>query len=261
MKKIMNTSVVETNEIPIVRNVEVLVVGGGTAGSVAAISAARSGKRTLLIERNSFVGGTATAAMMGQIGGPTRYAHGVGKEIINRLLALSQAKTGPYTLFEPEGLKNVLMEMLDEAGAEVLLYTVFSSTIVEEGHVKGIIFENKSGRQAVLADVVIDASGDGDVCVDAGASFWKGRERDGKMRPMTLIFEIGNIDVQKLVEYAKAHPNQFSPDNQYNVVDPESNFIRLTGFFDLIEKARENGELDKNIYYMRFEDLDLKKRQ
>lgn len=258
--ELVGNKVLEKNEIPISRKVDVLVVGGGIAGVAAAISAARSGKKTLLVERNSCVGGTATAGMMGQIGGPTEYAHGVGKEIIDHLIGMGQAKTGPYTLFNPESLKNLLLTMLAKEKVELLLYSWFSKAVVEKGQVKGIILENKSGRQGVLGGVTIDTTGDGDVAADAGVPFLKGRESDGRMRPMTLIFELGNLDAEKVVKFALDNPQQFSSDANYHVVQPERRFVRLTGFFHVIEEAREKGELDPNIYYMRFEDVDYERR-
>lgn len=242
--------------LPVAKSVDVLVVGGGSAGSPAAIAAGRMGANVLLVDRNECLGGTSTCGMMGQFGAPYEYAHGMMKEIIDRLITKGHAKPGPFTLFDPEAFKWELMQMALDAKVKMLLYTWVADTIVEDGWVRGVIVENKSGRQAILASTFIDASGDGDVAFHAGINFHKGRETDGKMRPMTLLFRLGNIDVPKVVEYALKAKNQFHPDPNYNIIIPENKTIRLTGFFDLIENARKQGDIDPNIHYMRFEDLD-----
>lgn len=92
-----------------------------------------------------------------------------------------------------------MLDMLDEAGVGLLLYTFASDSIVENDIIKGVIVESKSGREAIYAKIVIDASGDGDVAAKAGAPYIKGREEDGKMQPMTLMFKVAGVDTNLAV--------------------------------------------------------------
>ena len=101
-------------------------------------------------------------------------------------------------IFE-EHLKTALLEMLQEAGVDLLLYTFVCLPIMEEKRVKGVIVENKSGRQAIFAKIVIDCTGDGDIAARAGAAYRKGREEDGAMQPVSLMFKIGGVDYTKAV--------------------------------------------------------------
>jgi len=242
-------------EIPVAGRADVLVCGGGVAGLAAAIAAARNGADTLLVERNSFLGGTATAAMMPIVGVGFHSLRGLAVEIFERLVALDAAGKGPLDLvpFDPEMFKFVALEILQEAGARLLLYTWVSEPLLQGDRLAGVVVENKSGRQALLAKVLVDTTGDADVAARAGSPFQKGRERDGKMRPVTLLFRMGNVDLDKVASYVEAHPDQFSCSPARRVVDREKNFIRVMGFYDLMTQAREKGEIDRNLHYLRLE--------
>lgn len=189
-------------EIPVAYTVDVLVLGGGPAGVAAAICAARQGADTLLIEQMGEVGGIATEGMMSHWTGDTR--GGIYEEILQRSADYSDPKamagdTYLRQIINPERLKTVLLEMLEEAHAHYLLYTIAASPIVESGRLRGVIIENKSGRQAVLAKIVIDASGDGDIAARAGAEYSKGRETDGSMQPVSLMFKVGGVDYDRAI--------------------------------------------------------------
>lgn len=187
-------------EIPISYEVDVLVVGGGPAGVSAAVSAARGGAKTLLIEQSGQVGGVATIGLMSHWTGET--VGGIYQEILERTNGVSLDEQDKYSeehkLIDPELLKIRLLEMLNEAGAALQLYTFACEAIVENNQIKGIIVESKSGREAILAKIVIDASGDGDIAAKAGAPFYKGREYDGKMQPMTIMFKVGGVDTSRV---------------------------------------------------------------
>lgn len=186
-------------QIPVTHEVDVLVVGAGPAGVCAAISAARMGVDTLLIEQQGTVGGIATAGMMSHWTGTSgsRLYH----EILQRSAELNEGEQkGKITIaIDPEKLKGLFLTMLHEAGAKLQLYTFASGAIVEDGCVRGVICESKSGREAILAKVVIDASGDGDVAAKAGAAYTLGREQDGKMQPATIMFKVGGVDTERAV--------------------------------------------------------------
>ena len=185
--------------LPIVRQTEVLVAGGGPAGFAAAVSAARAGARTLLIEQQGDIGGVATTGLMSHWTGNTE--GGFYDELLERSRDDGKKRTKEFSrqIINPEKLKTVMLEMLEEAGAELMLYTTASDVIMQRSELKGVIVESKSGREVILADVTVDATGDGDIAYKAGVPYQKGRETDGKMQPMTLMFKVGGVDTEKAV--------------------------------------------------------------
>ncbi len=177
-----------SRELPIRAQVDVLVVGSGPAGVSAAIWAGRQGASVLLLEQAGMVGGIATAGLMSHWTGSTQ--GGFYEEILDR----SQDSPDARTTINPEKLRSVLLEMLLEAGVQLQLYTFACGAIVEQGVLRGVITESKSGREVFLAHTVIDASGDGDIAAKAGVPFVMGRESDHKMQPMTLMFKVAGVD-------------------------------------------------------------------
>ena len=192
-------------EIPIRDQVDVAVAGAGPAGFAAAICAARQGARTLLLEQSGAVGGIATTGLMSHWTGNTR--GGFYEEILDRSadgndsgqISEMNMNGSLRQVINPERLKTVFLEMLEEAGVAWRLYTFACDAIVEDGAIKGIITESKSGREAILAKVVIDASGDGDIAAKSGVPFVKGRESDGLMQPMTIMFKVAGVDTDRAV--------------------------------------------------------------
>lgn len=237
--------------IPVSHHTEVLVVGAGVAGTAAALAAVRTGAKTLVVERGGFAGGTGTAGLMSLYTLPYEYVYGICREIVDAMAQEGAAACGRVVLFDPECFKRVALSKFRDAGAEVMFYSWIVDTIVEDGRVRGVIVENKSGRQAILADVIIDASGDGDVAVSAGATFTSGREHDGKMRPMSIVFRMGPVDVRQIARYREENPGEFSPDPGHNVLDLDRRIVRLDGFFSIIRSGRDRGLLDANTYYLR----------
>lgn len=187
-------------EIPVAWETQVLVLGAGPAGVAATITAAREGARTVLIEQTGDVGGIATAGLMSHWTGNTE--GGIYEEILDRSAECMEREGhlfngGARQIINPERLKTVLLEMLVEAGAKLLLYTFVSDVVMEGDTIKGVIVESKSGRQAILADIVIDATGDGDAAAKAGVPCFKGRETDGKMQPASIMFKVAGVDVER----------------------------------------------------------------
>ena len=241
--------------LPVAAEADVLVVGGGIAGVMAGIASGRTGARTLIVERFGSLGGTGTAAMMNLFYVPYAISRGVVRELFDRLIARGGAVPGEFVVYDPELYKVTALDLLAEAGTSVLLHTLVSDIIMDGRTLRGIVVENKSGRQAILSRVTIDASGDADIAARAGAPHVKGRERDGRMRPMALIFRMGGVDVRRLVEYARAHPEDFSPDPLQYMLDLEHRMIRIFGFFNLVEEAKARGELWEDCYYFRVESV------
>lgn len=243
---------------PIVREVDVLVCGGGPAGVGAALGAARAGARTLLVERNAFLGGASTAVLMNTWNVPVDRMTGVAREIALRLAERGAAVLGgPTVPFDPEVLKDLALELLLDAGVELLTYSWVTEPILDGNRIRGVIVQNKSGRQAILAGAVVDATGDADIAAAAGAEFVMGREQDHKMRPMSVLFRLGGVDVRRAVEYCRQHPDQFTADPNFHILDLERGLVRMSGFFDIVEQARRRGELPEEIHYIRFEGVQV----
>lgn len=238
-------------DIPVAHRVQVLVVGGGVAGTAAAIAAARTGARTLVVERSGFVGGTGTAGLMSLYTLPYEHVHGICREIVDAMAEQNCAVRGAVVPFDPECFKRVALSKLLAAGVDLLFHSWSVDAIVEDSRVRGVIIENKSGRQAILAEVVIDASGDGDVAVAAGADFMTGREADNKMRPMSLISRMGPVDVRAIARYRDEHPEDFSPDPGHNILDLTQRLVRLDGFFKIMRSGRDRGLISPDIHYLR----------
>lgn len=179
-------------------NYDVVVVGSGPAGIGAAIKSGRCGAKTIIIESQNRLGGISTAGMMSHFTGR------VGNELYHEVLERA-AEKNPYdkgvkkTEIDPELLTLTYIEMLEEAGVDILLYTTFCDSIVENNIVKGIICHNKSGFCLINSKVVIDATGDGDVAYKSGAEFILGRETDSKMQPATLMFKVAGVDFERAV--------------------------------------------------------------
>lgn len=242
---------------------QVLVAGGGPSGICAAIAAARNGARTLLIERYGFLGGTVTSASVGPFApfhhGDEQVIRGIPQEIIERLEALGGATghlkiepsfgSGTYMCWlDREMYKYAAFQMVQEAGAEILLHTWVSEAVMEGNRIRGVIVQNKSGRQMILADVVTDATGDGDAIAASGARFQIGRDGDGRTQPMTLLFEMAGVDVLAVRQYIESHPGEFEWWSRAIPVRPlrpefqQDHFI-AQGFLSLVREAMAKGEL------------------
>ncbi len=188
-------------QIPVIANVELLVCGGGFAGVAAALSAAKNGIRVLLLERYGFLGGLVTAALV--ITTPP-LNNGINREIGRRLkeksayaLCQNSGEEMELNAIDPEVIKHEFFAMLREQSVDFLLHTYIASSIVEGGIIRGVIVENKAGRQAILAGIVVDATGDGDVAALSGAPFRLVK------KPMTLMFNMVGVNVEKALAKLK----------------------------------------------------------
>jgi len=190
-------SIIEAERaVPVVRDVDVLVVGGGTAGVPAALAAARLGARTMLVEKFNSFGGAITSGLT-----ITLPACPLVGAIFNELLRRLQDKyngvatraTDPkFVVLDQELYKYEAILMLEEAGAEMLLNTFAVDAVVESGKVAGVVIENKSGRQAIRAKVTIDCTGDADVAFRSGADTAKVPKEE--LLPITLMWLGANVD-------------------------------------------------------------------
>ena len=195
---------------------QVVVVGAGSAGSSAAISAARAGARTLLIDRLGFMGGTSTAvldtfyAFYTPTPEPQRVVGGVGWEVVQRLTDAGVAFERPNTYgagtgvtYDQETLKLVWERLAADAGVELLLHTWATGVRVVEGRVSGVRVWNKGGEHWIGADVVVDASGDADVAALAGAKY-EDFGTTGRVQSLSTPFRLANVDVEAAAQTKKA---------------------------------------------------------
>ncbi len=214
------------NPVSVLAEVDVLVVGGGTAGVAAAIAAARAGARTVVVEGGSCLGGTMTAGLIDGALSFTRFSRRAGRDVkgvLAELIARMRDVGGmgrrvhgrhnldfaggefPEAILEqtqrhdPELMKIVLVQMLEEAGVSILLRSPVDEVLKDGNKVIGAILATKAGRRAVLAKVTVDATGDGDVATFAGAEFQLGHPADNHCEAISLIFRIGGIDESRFV--------------------------------------------------------------
>ena len=189
--------------------VDVLVCGGGMAGTAAAIAAGRAGADTLLVERWGFLGGSATAAAVGQfVGWETaagrRVIRGIAEEIVERLVAraasaghthftMSTGHRMDHVPYEPETLKVVLDELAMSAPARVLFQSMILAVTTSGRTIGEVALLTKAGPLTVRPRIVIDATGDLDVLARAGASFLPLAEGEA-LQPATMMFRFGPID-------------------------------------------------------------------
>ncbi len=203
-------------DVPVLDKYDVVVCGGGPAGIGAAVSAARSGARTLLVEATSCLGGIMGNAHVGCFcdspGGP------VFDELARRLLDLDAAHwrikpekfRPPGRLkYHPETTRALANEMVQEARAALLLCTFASYPLHEDGRVDGVVIATKSGPMRVPADVLIDCTADGDMAAGAGAPFLKGDPEDGRLQVCNFRWQGSGAD-QETFEQAAMSPDDLA---------------------------------------------------
>lgn len=204
-------------ETPVIAETDVLVLGGGPAGLAAAISAARHGARTLLVEKYGFLGGTFSAALvcsfcglhMLQDGEPFQLVHGIVDEFLSRLdyygglnkprVVMDQTATQS---FDVAALKIVADEIVLKSGVRLLLHSYAVGVIKQEKRIVGLIVENKDGRGIIRAEKFIDCSGDGDLCHFAGIPTLKMAEGEAPQYP-TMMFRVHQVDDQLALSKGK----------------------------------------------------------
>jgi hypothetical protein len=206
----------ERLETPIVARYQVVVAGGGPSGVIAAAAAARSGASTLLIERYPFLGGNGTAGLMTCYNGfrnqrppeALQTVKGIPAEYIAEIVRLGGlAEYDPYPKaahdvtkgdlpycigFDPEAAKIASFNLLRKEGVTLRLHSWAVAPMRDGSRVTGVIVESKSGRQAIAADIIIDATGDGDIAARAGAPFMGPAEKGDRMG-MSLMYVLGGL--------------------------------------------------------------------
>jgi len=232
-----------SRRLKVCRETQALVVGGGPAGAAAAVAAARNGADTTLIERYNHLGGMATGGLVILIpnmsaGTQEQEIAGICDEIVERLDAKGGARhpqrrhlgsddpqliegmkhyhdfvvdgrVRMSVIVDPELLKCVLNEMIEEAGVKLYLHSWASRAIVDGDHVQGIAFESKSGRQAVLSTITIDTTGDGDVFASAGAEFDGVVDPNLRSAAVAVVWRMGDVDFLEYSNFRHSDPKAF----------------------------------------------------
>ena len=228
------------DRIPVVRRADLVVVGGGPAGIAAAVAGARNGLSVTLLERYAYLGGLASGGMVlvldDMCNGDEISVRGLCGEMIERMERIglcvvppdaerrsdpalwrkwarwgvfdfhSHVKPQPIcyaAAFDPDGFKRAANAMIAEAKVDLRLHSWFSRAIVEDGRIAGVVCETKSGRQAIMGRIVIDASGDLDVAASAGAPFSNGSYI------VTTVFRLGGVDVEAAERFEFEQPAAF----------------------------------------------------
>ncbi|HZZ14277.1 MAG TPA: FAD-dependent oxidoreductase [Paraburkholderia sp.] len=247
---------------------DVLVVGGGTAGFVAAIAAARNGAKVLLLEQRDHLGGTHSGGMvmmirsMRHMKAPQSLAEkklmitsyessfeeeqlvrSIAQEYIDRMIAIGSAwgqkgQAATRQMFDPEIAKWVIQKMVEEAGVEVWLNTQASDVLMDGNTIKGVVIDTLRDRVEVHAKMTIDTTGDGDVAAASGASFEFGSPDDGRCQPLSLYYAIGGVDLDKVFGYMTAHPKEFGEEYVAATVKLRAENKPFT-MFPFKEKVRE----------------------
>lgn len=194
-------------EIPVRYEYDVVILGGGTAGAIAGIAAAREGAKALIVERYGCLGGSQTMALVTPIM-PEGMKEGnaessISKEIRLRLQAKGFAHKydgNNSSWFDTEMLKVELEELAIENGCDLLYHTSFVDAVMDEQKIKAIIVTNKAGLEAITAKQFIDCTGDGDLAVLVGAGYTKGNQ-NGKNQSVSLRFEMVGVDMNRFGEF------------------------------------------------------------
>lgn len=245
-------------DTPTRREFEVVVVGGGTAGSIAAIAAARAGAKTLVIEKSGTLGGVLGLGMsfLGPADAEGFYSlGGIGREAVDRIRAKGGAtqpapepKLGSIMAQDPELLKLELLTMALDAGVELLFHTLVVGADVEDGRIASLEVAHKAGLESVRATTVVDCSGDADVVALAGGEFCLGRASDRLSQPASRIFRLGNVDVGRMFDHLEAHPEDRMGAKGEKRQPYPIDYLRKTpgatleGFVSLIRQAKAAGD-------------------
>lgn len=194
--------VVPQQKVPVLARADVLVCGGGTAGIAAACCAARHGAKVILLERWPSLGGMATNALVNiwhtsdrqkqVIFGFVQEAIERGGSFVNRMR--DYPKRYETHWFDPEGMRVVFQKMLDERNVRTFCDLKAVESLVEGDRMRGVLVDTKTGRKALLGQIVIDATGDGDVAANAGLPFDFGRAADGLVQGLTMMFCLCGVD-------------------------------------------------------------------
>jgi len=177
-------------QVEVHASVDVVVIGGGPAGTAAAISASRCGEKVILLERSGQLGGMGTLGNV-SIFMPIGNVTGIYREMIAEVLAEYLPDHHDESIapqYSPFALRYYLNEKMKKENVNVYFHAEFVGTVKENNHLKSVIISTREGLRAIEAKQFIDCTGDARVAIDAGIPHHSGREEDGLTQPMTLMF-------------------------------------------------------------------------
>jgi hypothetical protein len=232
---------------------DVAVIGGGPAGTVAAIAAAENGAKTILIEQNGYLGGAMTSCgtgpQMTYHAGKVQVIRGIPQrmeeEMIRRGFSTGHIPDAvgfcsSTTAFDPEGMKLVWEDMALKAGVTLLYHTVFTGCTVKDGTITEALLYAKGGFMSLSAKVFVDASADADVATAAGVTSVYGRESDHLAQPMTMNFHVYGVDREKLCAYVSGNRSDMYKGTRADLHN--SKRYDISGAFSKINAAKQAGE-------------------
>lgn len=251
----MKSLVIKEQSIPVAEEADVVVLGSGSAGVAAAVSAARSGLKTVIVEKAPYPGGLLTFPMplMGCLDlKGNLIVHGVFEELMDKLkkmggrsdYILSPRRGVSMVITDTELMKHCVLEMLVEARVKLYLHTYFVESIVEQDKIKAIVVVNKSGKQAIAARQFIDCSGDGDLVAASGAPYNRGDANTGETQVSTLLFVMGNVDIKKFKLALTGYPEKYVSDIVASDFFARNDFFLFVGMKELIRQVRTEQGLD-----------------
>ena len=244
------------NEMHATMKFDVVVVGGGIAGSMAATAAAREGANVLLIEETGCLGGALTTCGTGPMmtfhAGDLQVIQGLGQELISRLMekglsvghvADTVGYTYTVTPFDAEGMKRELELMVSEADAQILYHAMVTDTEVENEKITAVTAHCCGQTLRFEANVFIDATGDADLAYMSGAPIEQGRESDGKDQPMTMNFKMVGVDIDAVRELMHRQVELFPQLVKCPERIDQAKRLSVAGFEALMDEGRRTGEL------------------
>ena len=200
--------------LPIIDEADVVVVGGGTSGFIAATAAARTGARTILVERFGYIGGCTTAPYNTSLSAffdsnGDQVIRGIPWEFLKRMERDGQCIIGERGRNQlwPVWTRKVALDMITEAGVDLRLYTWVSDVVMERGTIRGIVVQSKRGRGVIESGAFVDASGDADVAAFAGAPFEMTHLDD--LQQVSCDYIACGVDAAKVVEWARENRDEF----------------------------------------------------
>jgi hypothetical protein len=235
--------------IPVMAETGVLVIGGGPAGLAAALASARTGVDTMLVERYGCFGGVITQCMVGTIAwyrsnAATVDAGGIGVEFEQRAKEMGASLTQfLYEILDTEVFKYIADRMVQEAGIVSVLHCPTVSVIMEGTTIKGVITESKSGRQAILARRIIDATGDADIAYHAGVPYHQ--DPKNKLEESSVNFGCSGVDLEKFLNYTLSNPRSIADWGLTSGQKEKDEFS--TYLVEPFNKAKEAGEIPENL--------------
>jgi hypothetical protein len=223
---------------------DVLVVGGGVAGIAAAIAAGRNGAQTVLVENLDTLGGTATVGVNCSFQGiDLEGMGGICAEIVKELTEQQAAILQAYTPFSIEIFKDIVFEMLEAAGVQLLFRMFAHDVLMDEDRIEGVFFRHKGGQDLIKAKVTIDATGDADIVSAARGECEVGDPKYGRTQPVSMLFRMGNVDIDAVIEQVRKNPDQFYKEKLLFMLDTSINppLVLAHGWFNWVREQKKKG--------------------